>query len=431
MDVAIIGAGPAGCVAALAFASRGAQVCLLDGQPRAAQRLAGEWLHPAGVAVLRQLGVGLPATAALGQGFVVIPEDGGPPIVLRYPAGEFAVTCEHSALVEALRQAAAAHANICWLSPTKATGIDGQRLRFHCPARGPGELTARLIVGADGRSSLARASLGLLSKRTLVSGMAGLLLEDATLPFEGFGHVILGAPGPVLAYRVGPRHVRLLLDLPARWAKDTAALEQAYSPVLPAELTVSFRRALRAGPIAWASNQWRARMHYGRDGLALVGDAVGHFHPLTAVGMTLGFLDGACLAASRSFGDYRRDRGTGSQVPELLAISLYKVLTRTDDATVALRRALYDVWREDPAECRRTMLLLSAAETDLTQFRQAFLKVMARAGQRVVSDVLRSRHWRRTLRTLGGLGEWLVWLAADVLLHRQTGSPGRRHALAH
>jgi hypothetical protein len=77
------------------------------------------------------------------------------------------------------------------------------------------------------------------------------------------------------------------------------------------------------------------------------------------------------------------------------------------------------------------MLLLSAAETDLTQFRQAFLKVMARAGQRVVSDLLRSRHWRRTLRTLGGLGEWLVWLAADVLLHRQTGSPGRRHALAH
>jgi 2-polyprenyl-6-methoxyphenol hydroxylase-like FAD-dependent oxidoreductase len=405
---------------------------LLDGQPRAARRLAGEWLHPAGVEVLRQLGVELPGSVPAGQGFVVFPEAGGAPIILHYPTGQLALTCEHAALVAALRQAAAAQPNIRWLSAARATGIEGQRIHYRCPERGPGELRAPLIVGADGRSSLARASLGLASERTLVSGMAGILLEDTTLPFEGFGHVILGGPGPVLAYRVGPRHVRLLLDVPARrvrLTKDVTALEQAYGSVLPPELAESFRQALKTGPIAWASNQWRAREHYGRDGLALVGDAVGHFHPLTAVGMTVGFLDGACLAESRDFADYRKARGAGSRVPELLAISLYKVLTRTDDATVALRSALYDVWRNDPAECRRTMLLLSAAETDPTQFRQAFLRVLTLAGQRVVSEMLRSRHWRRTLRTLGGFGEWLFWLATDALRRRQPVS--RSRALTH
>jgi 2-polyprenyl-6-methoxyphenol hydroxylase-like FAD-dependent oxidoreductase len=356
--------------------------------------------------------------SSLGLGFVVFPDDGESPIVLRYPAGCTALTCEHSALVRALRQAVMAQPNIHWLDSTRATGIDGQRLRFLSPGGSEEEMTAPLIVGADGRLSLARACLGLTNDRTVVSGMAGVLLEDVTLPFEGFGHVILGGPGPVLAYRVGPRHVRLLLDLPARTAKEAAALDRAYRPVLPPQLGPAFRRALQAGPIAWASNQWRARADYGRDGLALVGDAVGHFHPLTAVGMTLGILDGACLAESRSFTDYRRERSVRSRVPELLAVSLYKVLSRADDTTVTLRGALYDLWRQDAAECRRTMLLLSAAETGLTQFRQAFLKVLSLAGQRVVYDLLRNRHWRRTLRALGGFGEWLLWLAASLLARR-------------
>ena len=58
MDVAVIGAGAAGCITALAFARRGAQVLLLEAHPGASSRLAGEWLHPAGVRVLDALGLG-------------------------------------------------------------------------------------------------------------------------------------------------------------------------------------------------------------------------------------------------------------------------------------------------------------------------------------------------------------------------------------
>ncbi|MBC7174406.1 MAG: NAD(P)/FAD-dependent oxidoreductase, partial [Polyangiaceae bacterium] len=43
-DVVIAGAGPAGIAAAASLAERGAEVLLLEAEPGAARRLAGEWL---------------------------------------------------------------------------------------------------------------------------------------------------------------------------------------------------------------------------------------------------------------------------------------------------------------------------------------------------------------------------------------------------
>ncbi len=60
-DVAVIGGGPVGMVAALAHAHRGARVLVLEANPAASQRLAGEWLHPPARLALEQLGVDLPA----------------------------------------------------------------------------------------------------------------------------------------------------------------------------------------------------------------------------------------------------------------------------------------------------------------------------------------------------------------------------------
>jgi 2-polyprenyl-6-methoxyphenol hydroxylase-like FAD-dependent oxidoreductase len=118
-DVAVVGAGPVGCVTALACAQRGARVLLLEAQAQATNRMAGEWLHPRGVGVLQRLGIErLEAVAdhAPGKGFVVFSEPEGPPIVLDYPEGQRGWTCEHRLLVATLRQAAAAHPYIRFLS---------------------------------------------------------------------------------------------------------------------------------------------------------------------------------------------------------------------------------------------------------------------------------------------------------------------------
>jgi 2-polyprenyl-6-methoxyphenol hydroxylase-like FAD-dependent oxidoreductase len=413
-----------GCVTALACARRGARVLLLEAQAQSTNRMAGEWLHPSAVGVLQRLGIGRLEAAsdhAPGKGFAVFPGPDGPPIVLDYPEGQRGWTCEHRLLVAALREAAAAHHLVRFMPGVRVAGIKGQRLQF--TREGSHETTtvsAQLLVGADGRSSLVRRSLGLPDDRILLSHMAGVLLDDAEMPCEGYGHVFLGGAGPVVACRISPRQVRLCLDVSLRHGgpkNDAAYLWTAYGPVLPRPLQPAFRRALETQPIAWTANQWRPRVYYGRAGLALVGDAVGHFHPLTAVGMTLGFLDGYCLAGSTSLSAYRRKRRAGSGVAELLAMGLYQMFTHDDAGTAAMRRAVYQLWQHAPADRRNTMRLLSGAETDLMRFNGAFLKVMAVAVWQILQGRGGCGCLRDTGRALRSFGEWLGWLLARNLPH--------------
>src|SRR6187402_1480497 len=96
-DVAVVGAGPAGATAAIAFAKRGARVTLIDGFPAAASRFAGEWIHPPGVRTLRALGVDVDALGAHhGYGFALFGDDGLDPVCLPYGPSELAITRLHS-----------------------------------------------------------------------------------------------------------------------------------------------------------------------------------------------------------------------------------------------------------------------------------------------------------------------------------------------
>ena len=162
-DVVVVGAGPAGCVTALACARKGASVLLLEAQPDG-KRLAGEWLHPPGVEVLRKLGVpAIPAASdhLSGRGFVVFPDNGSEPIVLTYPAGQLGMTCEHHALVTALRATATSHPGIRYLSGARVAGLEKQRVDIADGSANEMSVQAGLIVGADGRSSLVRRHLGI------------------------------------------------------------------------------------------------------------------------------------------------------------------------------------------------------------------------------------------------------------------------------
>src|SRR6188508_541505 len=108
-EVAIVGAGPTGAAAALAFAKRGARVALIDGHPEAAQRFAGEWIHPPGVRTLAELGVDIQnLAAAVGHGFAIFGDDDDDPVCLPYTSGHSAARVHHE-LVATLREHATSH----------------------------------------------------------------------------------------------------------------------------------------------------------------------------------------------------------------------------------------------------------------------------------------------------------------------------------
>jgi len=400
-DVAIVGGGPVGCVTALAFAQKGARVLLLEANPHASERLAGEWLHPPAVRILEELGVDLtpPAPYQSGKGFVVWPDDGSAPVVMPYQYGALGYSCEHASLVERLRDLAAGCSSIRYEPYARVKQIAGHELSIQRKTRSTETMGAGLIVGACGRSSIVDAALGSEEPPLTYSRMAGLVLEDVELPFEGYGHVILGGPGPILCYRIDPQRVRMCLDVPFGLqirGHGVESLWEGFSRIIPAAMREAFGAALRVGRVAWAANQDTARHRFGRDGLILVGDAVGHHHPLTGVGMTLGFQDAVALAANPNFKAFRAHRLAQARVPELLAVVLYEVFADTSEDAIAVREAIYRLWRTHPVERSRTMNYLSGQDSGILHFSRTFGRIVISAMRKVVADGFESRRWGHT-----------------------------------
>ena len=121
-DVAIVGAGPVGSLCALAHARKGARVALFEANPRASGRLAGEWLHPPAVRILREVGIDIDALpcSTPGNGFAVFPEDGSEPILLPYPDGSRGLACDHALLVSSLREAIEKEADVDFISHARS-----------------------------------------------------------------------------------------------------------------------------------------------------------------------------------------------------------------------------------------------------------------------------------------------------------------------
>lgn len=412
-DVAVVGAGPVGSVCAIAHARKGYRVALFEANPSASTRLAGEWLHPPAVRVLDELGISVDGDVPSnsGEGFAVFPEDGRDPIVLPYSKGSRSLVCDHSTFVTHLRQMA-----------ENEPGID---LRLHARVRTveDGWITftqndvthtalAERIVGADGRSSVVRRSLGLATRSRTCSRMIGLTLKGVELPFEGYGHVVSGAPGPMLIYRISEDDVRAVIDIPLEHSphewKDL--LSESYARWMPESLRSAFIEAWSAERFHAAANVVSPRLTYGTSRRVLIGDAAGHYHPLTATGITLGFGDAFALAQSEEFGDFRNGRFEATRVPELLAMGLYEVFADPRAEGVALRQAMYSRWRASSGVRGRTMRLLGCEDTSIRSLSREFITTVLWALRATVPFSLNRLAWSRYRDVARGLSNRLGWL---------------------
>jgi geranylgeranyl reductase family protein len=208
VDVAVVGAGPAGSIAALVLARGGARVALVDkaGFPR--DKACGDLVGPRGVQVLDDLGVRLTGADPVGDMRVVGPT--GRSVVLPCRAGRtypgHGVALPRAELDQALRTAALEAGGVARTARAAAPLVDGGRLVGFELSDGS-SVRADVVIGADGATSRVAAAAGLVDTSRVLWGFALRSYVDASvdLPtivlweearwrgFPGYGWVF---PGP-------------------------------------------------------------------------------------------------------------------------------------------------------------------------------------------------------------------------------------------
>jgi 2-polyprenyl-6-methoxyphenol hydroxylase-like FAD-dependent oxidoreductase len=433
-DVIIVGGGLSGCAMAAALADgasrngRTLKIVMLEARAGKNPRFNGELIHPTGVDVLDARGFLEPLHAAGGadvEGFAGILKPGGAATVLPYREIEgsrahgFAV--DHHILVDVLRRETLKRPGIELRLGERVTNLLRKDERVVGVETTSGPLHAPLVLACDGRHSKMRTLLALEERATLLSFTAAALLEDCTLPHAGYGHIFLGAWGPILAYPIGGGNARTCIDLPADMDRGKEALlarlRNEYLSVVPAVSRPSFARAIETGEIEIAANYSIRTDECVVPGAALVGDACGCSHPLTATGMTVALTDTRLLAEALSGVDlhdparvdaalhkYQAGRYRYVRAREILADAMYEVFRGVDDGTRAIREGIFRYWNAAEGNRARSMALLSGHESGLTFFLREYLIVVGLSTSTVLRGKVNDPSVGGRVRSLVGLG---------------------------
>ncbi len=166
-DAIVVGAGPAGSVAALVLARGGARVALVDRASFPRDKACGDVVGPRGVRLLETLGISVPGAEA-GAFELVAPS--GRKVALPWPAAgaEYAagpLVVRRRDLDGALRDAALAAGAV----PVRASvrGLDGEAVLTDGAS-----LSAPVVIGADGALSRVAQVAGLVHPAEALWGFA-------------------------------------------------------------------------------------------------------------------------------------------------------------------------------------------------------------------------------------------------------------------
>jgi 2-polyprenyl-6-methoxyphenol hydroxylase-like FAD-dependent oxidoreductase len=425
-DVIIAGGGFVGMAAAAALADGRRRVVVLEARTAADPRFRGELIHPRGADVLADLGLLAPLLRAGGtevEGFAVVPGPGRAAVLLPYesrakgrsraPRG---LSMDHHPMVATLRAEVAKRPGVELRSGAKVTGFlrAGERVVGVETAEGE-RFSAELTLVAEGRHSKLRGQLGVEAEARLLSFTAAILVDHVELPHAAHGHVFLGAPGPVLAYPLGDGRARMCVDVPASAEKGAAALarllEEAYAPFVPEPLRAAMLRAVRAGEVELCANHAIRTRRCAAPGVALIGDAAGCCHPLTAAGMTLGLHDvgvladelGAAPNTDTALLRYQRRRYQFARGREALTDALYEVMRGDDGGARAVLSGMIEYWRGSARARSASMALLSGQESSLGVFAAEYLRVVGRAASGVLRGDAEDPSWSGRAASMSGL----------------------------
>ena len=299
-DVIVVGAGPAGSIAALVLARGGARVALIDKASIGRDKACGDLIGPRGVRLLENLGVGVADAPTVGDMIVVGPS--GRRVLLPARAG---TTYPGHAIVVArarfdmMLRTAALEAGAIHVDG-RVGSVDGGRVALDSGA----VLTADFVVGADGATSITARTANLVDEARVLWGFAvrGYMEADVATPlislwneaprrgFPGYGWLFPGPDGANLGLGLGLGHSRLdsrraqqQLDA---FCAHLVRIGVLQSPLLPVRQLGGWLKMGIVGTRPAAGN------------VMLVGDAAGLVNPLQGEGISQALASGRAAAAA-------------------------------------------------------------------------------------------------------------------------------------
>jgi squalene monooxygenase len=433
-DVIIVGAGLAGCAAAQALSRadqrRRRSILVVDLHRGVSPRFSGEFIHPRGAEVLDELGFYgrlIQAGAVDVDGFVVMENaERDDPVVLDYdtipgerPRG---ISVHHKTLVKVMRACLRERGQVSLREGWRVIDLLRDQGRIcgvvvRDPEGNERRVRCDLVIAADGKASTVRKLAGIPDGRQSLGFTAGLEVADARLANPLHANVILGGPGPMLCYPItrtegaegSSLSFRLTFDLPhalpAKGRELGEYLLDAFVPYLPGALAEQVAATLLAGGrLELAPTFDLPAPPATMPGLALVGDAAGCSHPITASGMTMGLLDAEVLGREarrradlpldqpwldrRSLRRYRLEHDRYVPTRQALADAIFEAFRGEDEGARGIRRALFRYWRSGERQRVRSLALLACAERRPRIFLTEYLKT----AHHVLHSSLAPRH---------------------------------------
>ncbi len=321
-EVLVIGGGPAGLAAAIAARSKGFDVTVVDAAEPPIDKACGEGVLPAGVEILRRLGVQLSTDDAhpfrgirfFGNGVSV-------EAAFKFGSG---LALRRTRLHEVLAR--------------RASEV-GVRLLWGTRVTGASKLSCRWLVGADGQNSRIRRDAGLDAARHK-SLRFGFRRHYRIPRWTDFVEVHWGPRCQIYVTPLGPDEVGIALLSRDSHLRLDAALGDF--PELQGRLAGAEVSSAERGAVT-VSRRLR-RVFRGRT--VLIGDASGSVDAIAGEGMSLSFHQAVALSEALFTGDLRSYQAEHSRLAR--RPTFFASLLLSLDRFPALRRCVFRMLAIEP-----------------------------------------------------------------------------------